>query len=785
MMRKFVYIVFSLLLCGPAFAQHGEVDSTKYHKVDEQMQKAQEFFTTGNVDSILHYYHTAQNMAQEFGLKEKLSDTYYEEAKLYLMMNDREHAMEMFKKAADNARQNSYWMGLNKALGQMASVSWMAGENVEGLQYAKEAVEAGQNAKYDRGVAIGYLQAGNILQNLARNEEALQSYLEASKYFDKCGFKSGVASCWINMAGIYYTLESFDLALEYDRKAMDLQRSLGNMGEVANVMQNMAAIYAGFNRQNAVTKYSHLDSAFYYYNEAIKVYEEQKDSLNITKCWTNLGLMYMVSKDWNMSKKYFGKAAEVATRRNYTNEIISIYNGYALLYQGMKQYEKSKEYFLKEYPYIKAGEYKEKEMMWYRDMARTLDSLGEYEEALRNYEKFVVIQDTLRRNDIDRQMNQLSARYGSELKDQEIAAAKERQALMKREQDALRKRFFVMVGAAIIIGIFLIFVVYLFIQKRKANVKLAEQNDKINKQNVEIERQKNEVTAQKEQIELQQQNILDSIHYASRIQTAILPRPELVEDLFHEHRFILFKPRDIVSGDYYWIGKKAQWKIAVAADCTGHGVPGAFMSMLGTAFLNEIINDPTMPDIHAGEILNKLRENIIKALKQTGAAGDQKDGMDLAMWMFDEETRQVRYAGANNPLVIVRKDFVEGEVEEDDRIKIQEFVSETNGETYHIIQIAGNKQPIAIYPEMVPFEEVCLTLKPGDTLYTFSDGFQDQFGGEKGKKFMIKRLKQVFVNMYESPMAEQRELLDHELVTWIEKGNTEQVDDVLVIGYRV
>ena len=277
MMRKFVYIVFSLLLCGPAFAQHGEVDSTKYHKVDEQMQKAQEFFTTGNVDSILHYYHTAQNMAQEFDLKEKLSDTYYEEAKLYLMMNDREHAMEMFKKAADNARQNSYWMGLNKALGQMASVSWMAGENVEGLQYAKEAVEAGQNAKYDRGVAIGYLQAGNILQNLARNEEALQSYLEASKYFDKCGFKSGVASCWINMAGIYYTLESFDLALEYDRKAMDLQRSLGNMGEVANVMQNMAAIYAGFNRQNAVTKYSHLDSAFYYYNEAIKVYEEQKD----------------------------------------------------------------------------------------------------------------------------------------------------------------------------------------------------------------------------------------------------------------------------------------------------------------------------------------------------------------------------------------------------------------------------------------------------------------------------------------------------------------------------
>ena len=326
---------------------------------------------------------------------------------------------------------------------------------------------------------------------------------------------------------------------------------------------------------------------------------------------------------------------------------------------------------------------------------------------------------------------------------------------------------------------------YLFIQVRKSNKKLEEKNDQIAKQNIEIEHQRDEVTAQKEQIEVQQQSILDSIHYASRIQAAILPKPELVEELFAEHRFILFKPRDIVSGDYYWIGRKGNWKIAVAADCTGHGVPGAFMSMLGTAGLNEIINDPTMPDIHTGEILDKLRDHIITSLKQTGAAGEQKDGMDLAMWMFDEETKQVRFAGANNPLIIVRKDFVEGEVEENDRIKIQEFISDTNNETYHIIQIAGSKQPIAIYPEMIPFEEVCLQLKPGDTMYTFSDGFQDQFGGEKGKKFMIKRLKQVFVNIYDSPMSEQRGLLDHELVDWIEKGNTEQIDDILVIGYRV
>ena len=783
MKKKFLILSFLLALCSFVNAQ--VADSSKASVVDEYVNKAQDFYAVGNLDSILHYYNKGLETAKTYNLKNKSADVYYELAKLYMMMGVNDSVMANFTRSADKARAGNYWKGLNKALCQMASVCWSTGKNLEGSQYANEAIEAGKKANYVRGTGIGYLQAGNIYQNLGRTEESLQHYLNASKCFDECDFKSGVASCWTNIAGIYYTLENFEMALEYDRKAMELQQSLGNKGEVANVMQNMAAIYSGFNRQGVVTKYQHMDSAFYYYQQAATIYEELKDSLNIVRTRCNLGLTYMMISDWKKSKKYFDDAYKIALAKEYISDIIAIENGYAMMYQKKGEFEKSKEYFLKVYPRIVEGNYLEKEFMWYRDMARTLDSLGDYKGSLRYYERYVDMHDTLRKHDVERQINQLNARYGSELKDQEIAAAKERQELMSREQDALRKRFLIMVGASILIAIFLIFVVYLLIQVRKSNKKLAEQNDMILKQSQEIERQRDEVTAQKEQIEVQQKNILDSIHYASRIQTAILPRPELVEDLFHDHRFILFKPRDIVSGDYYWIGKKAQWKIAVAADCTGHGVPGAFMSMLGTAFLNEIINDPTMPDIHAGEILNKLRENIIKALKQTGAAGEQKDGMDLAMWMFDEETRQLRFAGANNPLILVRKDFIEGEVPEDDRVKIQEFISETNGETYHIIQVAGGKQPIAIYPEMVPFEEYCITLKPGDTLYTFSDGFQDQFGGEKGKKFMIKRLKQVFVNIYESPMSEQRDLLDHELVDWIEKGNTEQVDDVLVIGYRV
>ena len=426
-------------------------------------------------------------------------------------------------------------------------------------------------------------------------------------------------------------------------------------------------------------------------------------------------------------------------------------------------------------------------MMWYRDIAQLLDSLGEPKEALHYYEKYVTLQDTLRRRDVDRQMNQLSAHYGSKMKDQEIAAAKDRQQLMQARQDELQMHNKIMTGAAIIIAFFLLFVIYLFIQKRKANVILEKQNDKINKQNIEIEHQKNEVVAQKERIEVQQHNILDSIHYASRIQTAILPQKEVENQLFGDNIFILFKPRDIVSGDFFWMGRRNNWKIAIAADCTGHGVPGAFMSMLGTAFLNEIINDNTIQDIDAGQILNKLRDNVIKSLRQTGKAGEQKDGMDVALWMIDENTNMLRYAGANNPLIIVRKEVKELNLSEAEaeRVKTQDLISETDNDTYQIIQIAGSKMPIGIYADLNPFEEVSIQLYPGDTLYTFSDGFQDQFGGVKGKKFMIKRLKQLFVDIYTLPIDEQRSKLDSELVDWIATGNTEQIDDILVIGYRV
>jgi serine phosphatase RsbU (regulator of sigma subunit) len=219
---------------------------------------------------------------------------------------------------------------------------------------------------------------------------------------------------------------------------------------------------------------------------------------------------------------------------------------------------------------------------------------------------------------------------------------------------------------------------------------------------------------------------------------------------------ILYRPKDVVSGDYYWFSEKDGHVIFTAADCTGHGVPGAFMSMLGMTFLNQVVNE--MGETDPGKILDFLRESVIHALKQTGAEGENKDGMDMALFSFKKGDNKIKYAGANNPLVLIR-----------------------DGE---IIEYKADKMPIAIYEKMDPFTTHEVEIQKGDCIYGFSDGYPDQFGGPKGKKFMSKKFKRMLSDIAPKPMKEQEEILNQRILDWMEEGGTEQIDDITVVGVR-
>ncbi len=279
--------------------------------------------------------------------------------------------------------------------------------------------------------------------------------------------------------------------------------------------------------------------------------------------------------------------------------------------------------------------------------------------------------------------------------------------------------------------------------------------DKVNRElEDKVQERTFEIQAQKEHIEKQNKEIKYSFDYAKKIQNTVLPRNEVFDNLFGEH-FIFFKPRDIVSGDFYWISQNGHKIILTAADCTGHGVPGSLMSMLGITMLHEIVNEKNV--IHSEEILNQLRLSIARTLKQEGKIGEQKDGIDMALVIYDTKTRQLEFSGANNPIYIIR-----------------------NGE---MLEYKGNNMPVAFYEKMSDFTRYTLDMKQGDRVYMFTDGFPDQFGGPQGKKFKYRPFKDLLLEVSERPMEEQQRILSLIFDEW--KGDLSQIDDVLVIGLRL
>jgi serine phosphatase RsbU (regulator of sigma subunit) len=283
-----------------------------------------------------------------------------------------------------------------------------------------------------------------------------------------------------------------------------------------------------------------------------------------------------------------------------------------------------------------------------------------------------------------------------------------------------------------------------------------DMEEKVRERTAEVVRQKEEIEKQSEQIAELYEQVKDSILYAKRIQEAILPSREEINESLKES-MVLFRPKDIVSGDFYWFSEKTDRVIFAAADCTGHGVPGALMSMIGSSLLNEIVNEKgiTQPN----EILYALKHGVVKALNKHPSADQTKDGMDMGLCSIPKKGNKIEFAGANNPLWLIR-----------------------NGE---IIDYKADRQPIGIYGDNMndPYTNHVVEVQPGDSVYMFSDGYADQFGGPNGKKFKYSQFKRLLIKINELPMEEQREILNTRIEEWM-GDEEEQIDDILVVGIK-
>lgn len=354
-----------------------------------------------------------------------------------------------------------------------------------------------------------------------------------------------------------------------------------------------------------------------------------------------------------------------------------------------------------------------------------------------------------------------------------LAEVKAQQAVMmeKIEREnaeklyASEKRQMLIIIFSLIVGLFLVSLLVFYIFrvlkiKKKANAELSVKNNLLAEQKEEIEAQRDTIKAQSDEIQ-------DSINYAQRIQRSLLTPDETIAHIFPDH-FLLYKPRNVVSGDYYWIGQFGDNKVCIVADCTGHGVPGGFLSVLGMSNLNHIVGQDIRPDA----ILNHLRESIITNLRQENdeptdpsdvaamleSLDRSRDGMDAAAYVVNEKQMKLSFAGANNPLILIR------------------------GNEMQVLK--ADRMPVGIYTRMVPFNCTTIDIQRGDCLYTFSDGFQDQFGYNSDRKFMSKRLRELLLEIHERPMAEQKEILNLTYEEWRGPASN-QTDDVLIFGVRI
>jgi serine phosphatase RsbU (regulator of sigma subunit) len=431
----------------------------------------------------------------------------------------------------------------------------------------------------------------------------------------------------------------------------------------------------------------------------------------------------MELQQFDKAMTYFMNALEIRKKMNNPHGVSETYTNIATNYLKQKNYQKAREYFLLAIPICEEIGSKESLKYVYENLYQLEQTLKNTAAAFDYYKLYISYKDSIDNTDHARVQTELELNYNYDKEKERIRLLQE-----KKEERATIILYSV-------VGVLFLILVFSFLLYKRW--KYAQQQQAIIEEKNELVQQKND-------------EILDSINYAKRIQTAILPSSEQISALFPNH-FVTFFPKDIVAGDFYWIEETPNHIFIAGADCTGHGVPGAMMSVVCHNALNRSVKEfqLTMP----GEILDKTREIIIDELSKSEQ--QVKDGMDISLCVIDRQKKEMRWAGANNPLWVYRTDKKE----------LEEW--------------KGDKQPIGSHWDLQPFTSHAIAIHPNDRFYLFSDGYVDQFGGPHGKKLMSKVFKQLILDSAHMDLASQRHYLETYFNDW--KGDLPQVDDVCVI----
>ncbi len=741
--KKYLFLFVLILWTGISYAQSPELDSlfkelqkakTEKEKKYIEGQIAMEFTfieplkTLEYSKTVLPYYYKIKDTIA-------LLDLLNAQGVANAITGDAAQSEKSFLEKLRISRLLRDSTAVAGAYSSLGNVHQNSGNYKEALRYYKAALNIFKSEKNEKGLANVYSNIGNTYKSYGQLQNSLDAYFKALKISEK--LNKGVGTIMTNIGNAFADMEEpekakkyFELSIaEFKKEGSDYYESWG--------ISNLASVYLD-------TK--DFKKAEELYLQAFKMHEKQGDLEGIAHSEHSLGLIRGHEKKYDEAINYFESSL-----KHYNELEIPFEAGKNLIDMGGLErdrgnMQKAAYYFDKAYELIEHFPYDLELQIFYKEYAVINKWRGDFKSALNFYELYSKMNDSLFKMENKRAFAEKEAKYQNEKKKKEILALKHQQKLdeIKNEESKARSKMiliFTLVGAALL-GVVILVLVRSNRLKNQTNTLLKSQNE--------------EITHQKEIIQEKNKDITDSINYAQNIQQAILPDRDTVNNILGES-FILFLPRDIVSGDFYWMHRIENGDVFFAvADCTGHGVPGAFMSMMGNDMLNKIIIDHNITD--PGRALSELNNEVKKALAKNISSDKMRDGMDITLCKMTKDRSKIFYSSAMRSVYHVCGDVLNEE--------------------------KGDKNPIGGNTDFdFEFETLDIEVKKGDGIFLTTDGFADQFGGAEGKKFMSKNLKEIFLKSKDETMEKQYLLLKDHFSKW--KGSFEQIDDVTVLGVRI
>jgi tetratricopeptide (TPR) repeat protein len=772
-MKKKLFIILNaafLILHSFCFSQQSKIDSLKNllktdkkdtNKVIHLNKLCREYELTGNNDSAKSYGTTALQLAEQIKYKRGIATAYKGIGNIYSKQSDYVKALEYYLKALNLAEEIGDKALQATTLGNISPVYNNQGDYQKALDYGLKALDMAEEIGDKNGIVRHTGNLANVYYNQGYYPKSLEYYLQALKLAEEIGNKREIAKNLSNIGLVYDSQNNYVKALEYYFKALKIKEELGGKNEIAITLENIGNIYHDQLKQDKA-----LDCFF----KALKVFEENGNKKGVTSTLGNIGNVYneQAKANSNSSKKeelfnkalgYYFKALKIAEELNDKKETIIWLQNIGSLYVLSKKYSNAYTYLYRSLAlsdsigalYEAKDEYNYLSDLYEKSTILLPDTVGGKiltieQMRLRSkyyYMRSIATRDTLFSEESKKQLVRKEMNYEFDKKETLIKIEHEKQIAIAETEK--KKQRIVMILVSCGLALVLVFAGFIFRSLRVTK----KQKYIIELQKDEVSRQKHIVEKQKHIVEEKQKEMIDSINYAKRIQYGLLASNDLLNKYLPQH-FVMFNPKDIVSGDFYWATEyKNNFYLAVC-DSTGHGVPGAFMSILNIGFLSEAIKEKGI--VKPNEILNYVRSRLIETISREG----QKDGMDCILIRLEGKKTYIEYAAANNEPILLR-----------------------DGK---IIELAKDKMPVGKGEKTDEFTLHTIDIQKGDSLILYTDGYADQFGGDKGKKFKYKPLNELLLANQQTPCNEQKEILNSTFTEW--KGNLEQVDDVTIIGIK-